>query len=33
MVKANGLIDIPVEVEKLKPGDVVDVQVFGSWGS
>jgi molybdopterin molybdotransferase len=33
LVKANGLIDIPVEVEKLKPGDVVDVQVFGSWGS
>ncbi|TLY18295.1 MAG: molybdopterin molybdotransferase MoeA, partial [Nitrospirae bacterium] len=33
MVKANGLIDIPVEVEKLKPGDVVDVQVFGSWGA
>src|SRR5437016_4092824 len=33
MVKANGLIDIPVEVEKLKPGDVVNVQVFGSWGS
>jgi molybdopterin molybdotransferase len=32
LVKANGLIDIPVEVEKLKPGDVVDVQVFGSWG-
>jgi molybdopterin biosynthesis enzyme len=30
-VKANGLIDIPVEVEKLKPGDVVNVQVFGSW--
>ena len=31
LVKANGLIDIPVEVEKLKPGDVVNVQVFGSW--
>jgi molybdopterin molybdotransferase len=30
-VKANGLIDIPIEVEKLKPGDVVNVQVFGSW--
>lgn len=29
MVKANGLIDIPVEVEKLKPGDVVNVQVLG----
>lgn len=29
MVKANGLIDIPVEVEKLKPGDVVNVQVMG----
>jgi molybdopterin molybdotransferase len=31
LVKANGLIDIPIEVEKLKPGDVVNVQVFGSW--
>jgi molybdopterin molybdotransferase len=31
LVKANGLIDIPVEVEKLKPGDVVNVQVFGNW--
>ena len=31
LVKANGLIDIPVEVEKLKPGDVVNVQVFGGW--
>jgi molybdopterin molybdotransferase len=29
MVKANGLIDVPVEVEKLKPGDVVNVQVLG----
>jgi len=29
MVKANGLIDIPIEVEKLKPGDVVNVQVLG----
>ena len=29
MVKANGLIDIPLEVEKLKPGDVVNVQVLG----
>jgi molybdopterin molybdotransferase len=29
MVKANGLIDLPVEVEKLKPGDVVNVQVLG----
>ena len=31
LVKANGLIDIPIEVEKLKPGDVVNVQVFGNW--
>jgi molybdopterin molybdotransferase len=29
MVKANGLIDVPVEVERLKPGDVVNVQVLG----
>ena len=29
MVKANGLIDVPVEVEKLNPGDVVNVQVLG----
>jgi len=29
MVKANGLIDVPVEVEKLKPGDVVNVQLLG----
>ena len=34
MVKANCLIDIPVEVEKVNPGDVVNVQVTGSrwWG-
>ncbi len=31
MVKANGLIDIPVEAETLKPGDVVNVQVLGGW--
>ena len=30
-VKANGLIDVPVETEKLKPGDVVNVQVLGEW--
>ena len=29
MVKANGLIDMPVEVERVKPGDVVNVQVLG----
>jgi molybdopterin molybdotransferase len=29
MVKANGLIDVPIEVERLKPGDVVNVQVLG----
>ena len=28
MVKANGLIDVPEEVEKLNPGDVVNVQVL-----
>lgn len=28
LVKANGLIDIPVEVERLKPGDVVNVQLL-----
>ena len=28
-----GTQSMVVEVEKLKPGDVVDVQVFGSWGS
>lgn len=31
MVKANGLIDVPVAVEQLNPGDVVDVQVLGGW--
>ena len=28
MVKANGLIDIPEEVETLNPGDIVQVQVL-----
>ena len=28
MVKANGLIDIPEEVEKINPGDTVRVQVL-----
>jgi molybdopterin molybdotransferase len=28
MVKANGLIDVPEHVEKLNPGDTVDVQVL-----
>jgi len=28
MVKANGFIDIPVEVERLNPGDVVNVQLL-----
>ena len=28
MVKANGLIDIPEEVEKIHPGDTVQVQVL-----
>lgn len=28
MVKANGLIDIPEEVERLNPGDIVNVQVL-----
>lgn len=28
MVKANGLIDLPEEVERLNPGDLVDVQVL-----
>jgi len=28
MVKANGLIDVPEEVEKLNPGDVVNVQLL-----
>jgi molybdopterin molybdotransferase len=34
MVKANCLIDVPVETEKLNPGDLVDVQVTGTqwWG-
>jgi len=30
LVKANCLIDMPVEVEKVNPGDVVNVQVTGS---
>jgi molybdopterin molybdotransferase len=35
MVKANCLIDVPVETEKLNPGDLVNVQVTGSqwWGA
>ncbi len=28
MVKANGLIDVPEEVERLNPGDIVNVQVL-----
>ncbi len=28
MVKANGFIDVPEEVESLKPGDVVNVQLL-----
>ncbi len=28
MVKANGFIDVPEEVEKLQPGDVVNVQLL-----
>jgi len=28
MVKANGLIDVPEEVERLSPGDIVNVQVL-----
>jgi molybdopterin molybdotransferase len=28
MVKANCLIDIPVEVERLNPGDLVSVQLL-----
>ncbi|MGH7231714.1 MAG: hypothetical protein ACREJU_10205 [Nitrospiraceae bacterium] len=28
MVKANGLIDVPERVERLNPGDTVDVQVL-----
>jgi molybdopterin molybdotransferase len=28
MVKANGLIDVPEHVERLAPGDLVDVQVL-----
>ncbi len=28
MVKANGLIDVPLQVEKLNPGDIVQVQVL-----
>ncbi len=30
MVKANGLIDVPEHVERLKPGDTVDVQVLSN---
>lgn len=28
LVKANGLIDVPVEVERLNPGDIVNVQLL-----
>lgn len=28
MVKANGLIDVPEDVERLNPGDIVNVQVL-----
>ena len=28
MVKANGLIDVPEHIERLKPGDTVEVQVL-----
>lgn len=33
MVKANGLIDVPLHAEKLNPGDIVQVQVLnpGFW--
>ena len=33
MVKANCLIDVPAEVERLNPGDLVSVQLLGgeSW--
>lgn len=30
MVKANGLIDVPEEVEQINPGDTVSVQLFSS---
>ncbi|HKW85892.1 MAG TPA: gephyrin-like molybdotransferase Glp [Nitrospiraceae bacterium] len=30
MVKANGLIDVPEEIERLNPGDTVNVQVLSS---
>jgi molybdopterin molybdotransferase len=30
MVKANGMIDVPEQVERLNPGDIVDVQVLSS---
>jgi molybdopterin molybdotransferase len=35
MVKANCLIDIPVEVERLSPGDLVTVQLLSgeAWRS
>ncbi|MEC4681852.1 MAG: gephyrin-like molybdotransferase Glp [Nitrospirota bacterium] len=28
MVKANGFIDVPEEIERLQPGDIVDVQLL-----
>jgi molybdopterin molybdotransferase len=28
MVKANCLIDVPVEIERLNPGDLVTVQLL-----
>src|SRR5204862_7915832 len=35
MVKANCLIDIPVEVERVSPGDLVSVQLLSgeAWAS
>jgi molybdopterin molybdotransferase len=32
MVKANCLIDVPVEVERLNPGDLVSVQLLSGEG-
>jgi molybdopterin molybdotransferase len=29
-VKANGLIDVPEEIERVNPGDTVTVQVLSS---
>jgi molybdopterin molybdotransferase len=35
MVKANCLIDIPVEIERVNQGDLVSVQLLGgeAWAS